>query len=428
MQLGRRNPNSDKLFIRLGLAYLSAHLKANGHDVSLIDLRTLTGWEEYEERLREEKPDWLGVSVMSIELGISREAALRAKNILPNILCVAGGSHPTSNPEDLIGQEYGFDYVIKGEGEVSFPELIKNPDQFDSVFWGKSINLDNVLIADRTIWDDFQQRTMTDPFGLPGYRFPLPFAEIINIRGCPYQCSFCFGPGEQNMYTKETTGGKRIANIRGRSVENVMQELHFLCDTYGVKSVMFHDDHFLMSKAWCLDFCQALHEHGFVDAGLKWVTSIKADAICKHEDVIHKMGEAGLEMLIIGYESFSPRVLKWFNKTATREQNLEAAKICKEAGIKVWANYILGVPTDTGWHPEDDLMTVGAVLETDPMHYSPSFLTAVPGSPLYDYYKDNDLILGDMSAESLGERGPLAAKLKGVDYDFLSSIVVTDAG
>ncbi|HDY72371.1 MAG TPA: hypothetical protein ENH50_11985 [Nitrospirae bacterium] len=139
------------------------------------------------------------------------------------------------------------------------------------------------------------------------------------------------------------------------------------------------------------------------------------------------MADAGLALLIVGFESFSPRILKWFKKGVMVEQNFRAAEICHKHGVKIWANYILGVPTDTGWHKEDDLMTVEGVLRINPVHYSPAFYTPVPGSMLYDFYKNEDQILGEEDNERLSNRGAMAPKVKGVDYEFLQAIMIDDS-
>jgi len=253
--------------------------------------------------------------------------------------------------------------------------------------------------------------------------------EMINIRGCPYACSFCVGPGEKQLYTKEISGGKRKPFIRGRSVSNVIAEIQMLIDKYGIKSVMFHDDQFLIFPRWVEEFADELHKSGIVKYGLKWVTSSRADVICRNEKLIGRLAEAGLALLIVGFESFSPRILKWFEKGVTVEQNFKAAEICREYNIKIWANYILGAVTDTGWHREDDLLTVAGVLKVAPVHYSPALYTPVPGSKLYTYYEKNNLIDMDYGAsiESLSDRGKMAPKLKGVDYDLLQRMMVDDS-
>lgn len=421
-----KKPSPDSIFIRLGLAYLAGALKSKGHEVSLVDFRMLSGWDEYKTLLKKNSPDVIGFSIHSVEFSIAVEAGKIAAAILPKAMRVAGGIHPTMFPEECL-KTGAFDYVIQGEGEISFPELIENPSKFPKYSWGKTPDLDQIQFPDREIWSDYNLRMNCEPFGLKKFHFPLPMAELMNTRGCPFNCTFCCGPGEHQLYTRLDKDGKRIPYIRGRSVENVIAELEMLRDKYGIRSAMFHDDQFIMSREWVEEFTQALHDKGFVKSGFKWVTSSKADVICKNEDLIEKMAGAGLAFLIIGFESFSPRILKWFNKRATPEDNFRAAEILHKYGVKIWANYILGIPTDTGWHKEDDIMTVAGVLKVKPIHYSPALYTPVPGSTLFDFYKKNNLIMCDGSVEDMSNRGKMAAKVKGVDYSFLEKIMVDDS-
>ncbi len=419
-------PSPDNIFIRLGLAYLAGALMARQHEVKLADLRTLTGWDEYKRLVADYSPDFVGVTIHSVEMSVATEAARIAKRVAPKAKIVAGGVHPTMFPQECLATGV-FDYVLLGEGEISFPQLVENPASFPSQFWGETPDLDAVPFPVRDIWPDFAVRMNTEPFGLSKYRFPLPTAELINTRGCPYRCSFCCGPGEHQLYTRIGKEGNRIPYIRGRSVDNVIAELEMMINRYGIRSVMFHDDQFIANGAWVEEFLTALHDRGIVRYGLKWVTSSRADIICRSDALIGRMAAAGLELLIIGFESFSPRVLQWFKKGVTAEQNSMAADICHSHGVKVWANYILGIPTDSGWHREDDLMTVEGVIRANPVHFSPAFYTPVPGSELYEFYQKNRLIIGDEDSERLSNRGSMAPKVKGVDYRFLESIMITDS-
>ncbi len=420
-------PSPDSVFIRLGLAYLAGALKARGHETRLADLRTLSGWEEYAEIVKDFSPDYLGVSIHSVENAYAVEAAKIAKQVAPPVISVAGGIHPTMFPGECL-QTGVFDYVIQGEGELSFPDLVENPSRFPDHFWGETPDLDLVPFPDREIWPDYRQRMHREPFGLEGFSFPLPMAEIINTRGCPYNCTFCCGPGEHQLYTRVNCNDKRIPYIRGRSVGSVIAEIETLMGKYGIKSAMFHDDQFIVSRRWVEEFVHELHKSGIVKSGFKWVTSSRADLICRNEDLVGRMAEAGLALLIIGFESFSPRILRWFNKGTKVDDNFRAAAICDRHGIKVWANYILGVRTDTGWHKEDDLLTVAGALKVRPVHFSPALYTPVPGSELFGFYKDNGLIDSSLSSvEDMSDRGKMVMKVKGVGYPFLESVMINDS-
>ena len=85
----------DQALVRHGLTHLSAVLKAAGHEVTLVDLRRLSGWLDYEECLRNSKADFVCVTAHTMESGIALEALNRAKRTLADCITVAGGIHWT---------------------------------------------------------------------------------------------------------------------------------------------------------------------------------------------------------------------------------------------------------------------------------------------------------------------------------------------
>lgn len=132
----RSKPSPDSIFIRLGLAYLASALKTKGHEVLLADLRTLSGWDEYAQLVEKLSPDFIGISIHSVEFSIAVKAGKIAKKVLPKVIVVAGGIHPTMFPEECIDTG-AFDYVLQGEGEISFPLLVEDPSRFPKIFWGR---------------------------------------------------------------------------------------------------------------------------------------------------------------------------------------------------------------------------------------------------------------------------------------------------
>ncbi len=126
------------------------------------------------------------------------------------------------------------------------------------------------------------------------------------------------------------------------------------------------------------------------------------------------MVEVGLRGYFIGFESGSDRVLRFIRKGTTRALNLQAARICKRYGITIWANYMLGLPTET----EDEMReTISMLREIDPDYYSPAFYTPHPGSDLYDYCMEHDLSL--ITDHDSYRRNPDELKIKGHDPAFL---------
>ncbi|MDR2789336.1 MAG: cobalamin-dependent protein, partial [Candidatus Accumulibacter sp.] len=101
----------------LGLAYLAAHAKRQGHDVTLLDMQALMmDGEALSKRLFEERPDIVGITAMTPTLPEALRVAKLARGALPNAKTVLGGVHPTLDPDSVL-QSPDVDFVIRGEGE-----------------------------------------------------------------------------------------------------------------------------------------------------------------------------------------------------------------------------------------------------------------------------------------------------------------------
>jgi radical SAM superfamily enzyme YgiQ (UPF0313 family) len=131
--------------------------------------------------------------------------------------------------------------------------------------------------------------------------------------------------------------------------------------------------------------------------------------------MVELMAEVGCKGYFIGFESGSDRVLKFIRKGTTREINMQAARICRRHGIKIWANYMLGLPTET---KEEVMDTISMLKEIDPDYYSPAFYTPHPGSDLYDYCIEHELSL--ITSHTQYRRNPTEVKIRGQDHEFLT--------
>jgi len=130
---------------------------------------------------------------------VAIECFKRTKNINRNIITVAGGIHPTMFADEFIKSNV-VDFVIKGEGEISLPKLLENPQKFPPIFYGEPPDLDKIPFEDRELWPDYKKRIQQKILKFPG---KPPVTNVLTKRGCPWQCKFCCGPGEQNLYTKK---------------------------------------------------------------------------------------------------------------------------------------------------------------------------------------------------------------------------------
>jgi radical SAM superfamily enzyme YgiQ (UPF0313 family) len=394
-------------WISHGLARLAAAARVQGFGVDLIDLRALSGWDHFRAVLAERDPDVVGLTMMSVDYNPATQAIAIAKQVKPELITIIGGPHVTIALEDALQIPY-VDYLVIREGEVTFPHLLRLVEGGDPpphrVLRGEPPDLDAIPFADRDLFLDEWKKWGYDldspevPF-VP--ELPPPFATVIAGRGCLYNCAFC-KPGEDYLFGKRT---------RRRSVDNVIAELRQLVEKYGLASFMFHDDCLTEDREWVIEFTEKYVAEGL---DMPFFCQSRADILVRHEDMVVRMADAGLRGYFIGFESGNDRVLKFIRKGTTVEQNLEAARICRKYGVRIWANYMMGLPTET----EEEVMdTVRLMKEIDPDYYSPAFFTPHPGTDLYDYAVQHDL--SRITNYDSYRRNPTEPKIKGQDYEFL---------
>ena len=384
--------------IHEGLCILKAVCAREGfNDISLIDLRALKGWDEFEKRVREAKPDVAGITMMSPDYNDAMKCVDIIKKVNGGTKTVVGGMHPTVMTDD-VALNNKVDYIVVGEGEIAFPGLLKKLEKgkgAERIIKGERPDVNSLPFIEREFFDFLE---------LPyDFFLPLPFATVLAGRGCSYNCSFC-SPAGKLMHG---TGARR------RTVDNVIGELKHLRDTYGIKSLQFWDDCFTEDPDWISEFCARYVKEGFRQP---FVCQTRADIICKNPGMMKKLKKAGLIMASIGFESGNDRVLKFMNKETTLKENLRAARICKRLGIKIWAYNMFGVPTETPGEARD---TVGMIKKIKPYRSSAAFFTPHPGSTLYQYCKKRNLSLIDQHDDFVNFPEIDKPKIKNIDYDFL---------
>lgn len=389
--------------VHTGLCTLSAVCKKKGFtDIDIIDVRMLQNWHEFRDKIIESKPDIVGITMMSPDYDYASKCIDLVKNINSKIRTVVGGMHPTVMTNEVISNNK-IDYIIVGEGEIAFPELLqklKDGRPSERVIKGERPDVNTLPFIDRELFDFLE---------LPyDFFLELPFATILAGRGCAYNCHFC-SPAGKIMH------GYRA---RRRSVDNVIEEIKHLHDTYGIKSVQFWDDCFTEDKKWIMEFCDKYKNNKFK---MPFVCQTRADIISKNPDMMKKLKKAGLVMASIGFESGNDRILKFINKGTTLKQNLQASRICKRLGIKIWAYHMFGLPTEK---KEEALDTVRMIKKIKPYRSSAAFFTPHPGSYFFKYCEDNNLSLIDKHDSFVRFPEIDKPKIKNIDYKLMRKIAI----
>ncbi len=389
-----------------GLALLGACAKEAGHEVNLIDRRALRDWEHFRQEVKNRAPDVVGFGMLSVDFNPAMKGVELVKQVDPNIVTVAGGPHPTLAPEEVLDNLL-VDHGVVGEGEISFVEMLdgfERGEKVDRWVRGERPDLDRLPFADRGLYLNEWRKAGYDydspEAPLSAETLP-PFVTMIAGRGCRYNCAFC-KPGEDILFGK---------GVRRRSVSHVMGELRQLRDEYHFNTLMIHDDCLTEDRDWVGEFCDRYQAEGFTRPF--WCQA-RVDHVVKHEDMIKRMAEVGLAGLFLGFESGSDRVLRFIRKGTTVAKNLEAGRICRKYGIRIWANYMLGLPTET---EEEVRETITMMKQIDPDYYSPAFYTPYPGNDLYDYCIEHGLSL--VKSHDGYSRNPTEPKIKGHNPEFL---------
>lgn len=381
-----------------GIALIGAATKKAGHDVDLIDLRQLSGFEELAGIIKANPADVYGISVAPVDYYGALKTVFGIKTNAPQAKIIVGGIHPSIFP-----QEYDFDVidtVVIGEGEVTFPKLLQDLARLPKVIHGERPDLDVVPYADRELFD---YRRELCCFFAPDQK--TPSITMIAGRGCPFKCNYC-QPAENAVFGKP---------YRMRPADAVVDELAELYGKYRFKSVTFWDDTFTVSPGWVDRFCDAYEIMNF-DATI--AACSRADIICNHPKMIERMASVGVDWLVIGFESGSQRLLDLIQKGTTVEQNLKASAICRKYGVKIFGTYMYGLPTET---EADSTATAKMIDRIKPEHASPFWYVPIKGTGLYDFCSKNNLILDE--PENIGRTGVFVPRIRGVDYAHIQTLM-----
>jgi len=201
-----------------------------------------------------------------------------------------------------------------------------------------------------------------------------PFVSLYTTRGCPAQCTFCLWP--------QTLSGHPW---RKRSTDDVAREMAKAKEYWpNVREFFFDDDTFNIQKARTIELCSKLKP-----LGLTWSCTSR---VTTDYETLKAMKEAGCRLLIVGYESGDPQILKNIKKGATVERARQFTKDCHKLGLVIHGDFILGLPGETR---ETIRNTTNFAKELDVETIQVSVAHAYPGTELYDYAVKNGFMVAD---------------------------------
>lgn len=336
-------------FIPYNLCLLAAMIE-DICEVNIIDANAMEMNEvDLTAALAKFKPDVVGITVLMDQYGLAGHYAAKiAKSYDRDVKVVMGGVYPTMNSDKVISDP-NVDYAVIGEGEYVFRDLLgyfmgerSIPERGVAYrLNGKVINgghsdfIKNLDALPLPAYDliDFE-RYVNNPVFRKSVDSPrkYPYARILTSRGCPYRCIFC--------QVESISGGK----FRGRSAENVLNEIQWLKEQYGVQSLIFDDDNLFIDRKRAEAIFQGMIDRNF---NMPW-GAIAVSAFKLDDELIELMKKGGCEYMDIAIESGTERVLKNIvNKPLNLEHAKKVAAKARKEGIYLAANFIVGFPTET---------------------------------------------------------------------------------
>ncbi len=357
--------DDDVKVVPMGLYSVAAVLKENHCDVEILDWHEINRTpEKVKEALTLKKPDVIGFSVLHGNRWGAIDIARTAKQLNPKTKIVFGGIGATFLWEHLLRNFPEVDYVVLGEGELTFLNLVrhfeKKQDQGIGEIRGIAYRKNgNILKTGKS--DPVKD---LDSLPIPAKHFTYP--HVSSSRGCAWDCSFCGSP--------EFWGRK----IRWRSPEKFVEELELLIRR-GVTFFYFSDDTFTLNPKRVIEICKRIIEKNLKIA---WYAISRVDHV--DEEMLYWMRRAGCIQISFGVESGSEKIRRVLGKPVKTEQIKRAFAMTTQYGILSRAYFIYGAPGET-WKTVQE--TIDLMDDIKPLSAIFYILDVFPGTKLYSELK-----------------------------------------
>lgn len=370
-----------KLFLpsdemNLGLLCIDASCREQGHETQVA----LLSVEEAGDAVRSFGPDAVGITSLTPTYPTAVRIAQEVKKADPSVITVFGGHHVSALPEETVKLPCA-DYVIRGEGELAFNELLEQVSrgnrepEIEGVCYEKNgvcINAES-----KAIIEDLDALPFIDQDILENQR-----VFIVSSRGCPYQCDFC------------SVGSFYERRWRKRSVESIIAEIKVNEEKrrrQGKKLtwIDFRDDNLTVDSARLLELCDRIEQEQW---DVSWHCQSRVDTLLKNPGMLDRMKETGCSFVGFGLESGVQEILDSYHKGITFEQSKEAAALLTSRKVlHIWYAMLgSGDHLDTPEMLKENIEQI-ASFPFDLLQIS--LLTPFPGTPLYDRLVKEDRLL-----------------------------------
>jgi len=342
------------------------------YDVKIIDQMIDKNWRNHLLKELNKNPICVGITSMAgkqIFHGLKASKIVKENSEVP---VVWGGIHTSLLPRQTL-ENPNIDILVKGEGEVTFYELVRALDEKKGLKGIRGIwHKDNGKIKNNP------DRPFLDLNSLPRTPYHLvdlkKYDEILveTSRGCPFRCAFCYN----RSYNKGV--------YRELSVKNSIKEIK-LAKTYKER-IYIHvtDDNFFVNLKRTKKIISAIKEEGVEN--MRWYLKIRADAILRMKKEWLDLLESSNSLIDIGVESGSQRILDLIKKGMRVSDVITVNKKLKDTNLIVVYNFMIGLPTETREDLKATIKLAFRLVEENPRCIPVPFAcyTPYPGTELYD--------------------------------------------
>lgn len=333
-------------------------------DAEIVDM--ILESSNFEEIISKKKPDFIVFTGYITHVGIIKQMAKTAKQIIPTIKTGVGGVHAEVVPEDFKSKFIDFIYDKNGikNFNLTLKALINKKsvrEINEEINKGSKKNSFDYKYPDRNAVKKYRKHYY--------YMFHNPCALIKTSFGCPYNCSFCF--------CKEVTDGKYFA----RNMNDIIEELSLIEE----EEVYIVDDDFLYDRNKLIEFIKGIKEKNIKK---KFLVYGRADFIAQNIDILVKLKGCGLQAVIVGIESVRADDLVNYNKNTTVDINERCIKILQQLDIELYATLI--IPLD--FKKEDFKKLVRWLRGLNVKFVNLQPLTPLPGTKIFNSYEGSLLV------------------------------------
>jgi anaerobic magnesium-protoporphyrin IX monomethyl ester cyclase len=403
------------------LASLAGNLDPH-HQVSVADLILVHGRvrSTVERLVRTLQPDVVGLSVMTFQRRTAQRIAALVRRLRPETTIVVGGYDPSLALEVYEDPAWGADVIVRGEGDITFRELIRALETGSSLSAIAGLSYREGDTVHRTPPRQVSSLTGED------VRLPNRSARVLNgytlvgrpvdvvetSRGCTFDCSFC-----------------SIIEMRGRnfhtwSIERVIRDISD-ARARGARAIFIVDDNITLNIARFHALCRAI-----VDAGLNdidyLVQAMTSSIASAGETLAPLMRQAGFRYVFLGIENILDDDLVFLRaraKNAARENGKRVGN-ATEAAIEILHRHkmyvvgglIVGNPQDTRASIEANLDFARARVDWPYIQHP----TPYPGTPMTKDFRERGLIVNERLEEYDGTTAVVRTEhLSAEDIEFM---------